>query len=86
MDRTELRAIGRRVLTPEQSAMVGDIEFNSIINQGIVELSREAGGIMKETTLTTDGDGIADLPADLLRIHRLVYESTQMAQIDINDI
>ena len=86
MERAELRAIGRRVLTPEQSAMVSDIEFNSIINQGIVELSREAGGIMKETALTTDGDGIADLPSDLLRIHRLVYESTQMAQIDINDI
>ena len=86
MDRTELRAIERRLLSPEQSTATGDVEMNAVINQGITELTRDLGGVMQDTDLTTDADGLATLPTALIRLKRVIYDGDQLGKCDLNDI
>jgi hypothetical protein len=56
-------------------------ELNSLINQGMVDLSKELGGEVTSATITTDADGFGDLPADILEIYRMEYEGARMSRI-----
>ncbi len=86
MDRTEMRAVIRRMLTPEQSGLLTDLEINSIINQGLAEMAKEVGGENTSATLTTDADGFATLPTDIIEIFRMEYDGTRMGRISFDEI
>jgi len=86
MDRGEQRAILRRMLTADQSAMVQDAEMNAVINHGRTELAKKLGGVVTSATLSTDADGFADLPSDIIQIDRMEYAGARMGRISYDQI
>ena len=88
MDRGEMRTLVRRRMTPEQNEMLTDPEINSMINQGIVELSKELGGEMTTGSLNfaTLADGTVALPDDCLRIERVDNDGVRVARINMDEI
>ena len=86
MTGTDLLGIVRRHLPAELSAALGEDDIMDIINRGIVELHRELGGQMTSSAIVTDADGLATLPSDCIRLHRVVYNDVRAKQIDMSDI
>ena len=88
MNRAEIRAIVRRLLTPEESAEISDIEVNAIINHGIVDMSRKIGGLYTTASLNmaTNADGTVSLPDGLLQIKEIRYSGERMGRIDVDRI
>ncbi len=88
MLRAEIEGIVRDMMTPAESVPFGSLNMYSIINQGIVELSKKLGGVYKESTLnmSTNGDGTVDLPEDLLNIDRFEKDDVRMTRINFEAI
>ena len=88
MDRGELRAMVRRMLSPEESVQFGDSEINSLINQAIIQMSRDVAG--NETTaslnMATNADGTVSLPTDCIKIRRVENSGVRMGRIGLDEI
>ena len=88
MDRGELRAMVRRLLTEKQSEQIADIEMNSLVNQAQTTIAMDLGGDHATSSLdmSTNGDGTVDLPSDCIRVLQVRYSGARVGRISHDDI